>query len=100
VNGSSSGFFSSSRGLRQSDHLSPFLFVIVVKALSRMLFAIVNRGLLSGFFCSRHSGVVGISHLLLQMTPRFFVGLSLIIFTFCVLYFYALKLSLVFDKSD
>jgi hypothetical protein len=43
------GFFSSSCGLRQRDPLSPLLFVIVMEALSKMLYAIVNGGLLLGF---------------------------------------------------
>ncbi len=42
VNGTLSGFFSSSRGLRQNDSLSPFLIVIVIKTLSRMLSTTVN----------------------------------------------------------
>jgi hypothetical protein len=37
VNGNPFGFFSSSCGLRQRDPLLPFLFVIVLEALSRML---------------------------------------------------------------
>ena len=37
INDSPSGFFGSSKGLRQGDHLSPFLFDIVMEALSRML---------------------------------------------------------------
>jgi len=36
VNGSPNGFFSSSRGLKQEDPLSP-LFVFVMETLSRMI---------------------------------------------------------------
>jgi hypothetical protein len=36
VNGTPSSFFSSSRGLRQGDSLSPLLFVIVMEAFSKL----------------------------------------------------------------
>lgn len=37
VNDTLEGYFRSSRSLRQRDPLSPLLFVIVMKAFSRML---------------------------------------------------------------
>ena len=49
VNGTLEGFFNSSRGIRQGDLLSPLLFVLVMEALSRMVNATVEQGLLLGF---------------------------------------------------
>jgi hypothetical protein len=49
VNGSPAGFFNSSRGIRQGDPLSPFLFVIVMEAFSRMVKASIDHSLFSGF---------------------------------------------------
>lgn len=60
VNGSPNGFFSSSRGLRQGDPLSPLLFVFVMEALSRMISTVVSGGLLEGFIV----GNASFSHLL------------------------------------
>jgi len=54
-------FFSSSRGLKQEDLLSPLLFVIVMEALGRMISAAVIGGLLSGLIVGTW---IDISHLL------------------------------------
>ena len=47
VNGTPSGFFQSSRGLRQGDPISPYLFMVVMKALSYLIKRVVNGGFLS-----------------------------------------------------
>jgi hypothetical protein len=65
VNGTPTGGFSSSPGLRQRDPLSPFLFIIVMEALSKMNSALGNEGLLAGFTVGpRSDGAINISHLL------------------------------------
>jgi len=46
IKGESSGFFSSSRGLRPRDPLSPLLFILVMETLNRL----VNKAIDTGFF--------------------------------------------------
>ncbi|RVW30605.1 Transposon TX1 uncharacterized 149 kDa protein [Vitis vinifera] len=49
VNGSAKGWVNASRGLRQGDPLSPFLFTLVADVLSRMLLRAEERNMLEGF---------------------------------------------------
>ena len=64
VNGSP-GFFRSSRGLRQGDPLSPYIFVIGMEASSCLISKAVERGFLSGCgFEGREGDGLTISHLL------------------------------------
>jgi hypothetical protein len=49
VNGTPSGFFNNTCGLRQGNLLSPLLFVVVMEALSRMLIVAMDQGHLTRF---------------------------------------------------
>ena len=65
VNGSPTGFFDSSRGLRQGDPLSPLLFLLIMEVLSRMLQRSVEMVFIKGFQVGRDDqAIVGVSHLL------------------------------------
>jgi hypothetical protein len=75
INGSPCGYFGSSRGVRQGDSLSPFLFDLVMEAFSRMIDAIISRGLISGFSVgSSDQTRVVVSHLLFADDTFVFCG--------------------------
>ena len=65
VNGSSEGFFESSRGLRLGDPLSLLLFLLIMEVLSRLLRKTKESNLIQGFHVGAVNSVgVRISHLL------------------------------------
>ncbi|RVX12400.1 Transposon TX1 uncharacterized 149 kDa protein [Vitis vinifera] len=61
VNGNAKGWVKASRGLRQGDPLSPFLFTIVADVLSRMLLRAEERNVFEGFRVGRNR--TRVSHL-------------------------------------
>ena len=61
VNGNAKEWVKASKGLRQGDPLSPFLFTLVVDVLSRMLLRAEKRNSLERFRVGRNS--TRVSHL-------------------------------------
>ena len=57
INGTLSNFFCSTRGLRQSDSLSPYLFLLVMETLKQLLFRARSGGFIEGFKVESNSGV-------------------------------------------
>jgi hypothetical protein len=75
INGSPVDYFGSLRGVHQGDPLSPFLFVLVMEAFSKMIGAITARGLISGFAVgSSVQTQVVVSHLLFANDTLVFSG--------------------------
>ena len=59
INGRPAGFFNSTRGLRQGDPLSPYLFVLGMKAFSLLIDKVVSGGYLSGYKFRGRNGSEG-----------------------------------------
>ena len=57
INGTPSNFFCSTRGLRQGDPLSPYLFLLVMEILSQLLFRARSGGYIEGFKVGNSNGV-------------------------------------------
>jgi hypothetical protein len=75
INGTPFGYFGSSRGVRQGDPLSPFLFDLVIEAFSRMIGAFTSRGLILGFSMGSNDMTrVVVSHLLFADDTLVFCG--------------------------
>ena len=58
LNGVEGNFFTTGKGLRQGDPLSPLLFDMVVDVLTRMLYKAVHNGLISGLCSDLYPGGV------------------------------------------
>ena len=56
INGTHSGFFRNTRGLRQGNPLSPYLFILVMEAFNQLLSRASCGGLVEGVKMGRSSG--------------------------------------------
>lgn len=74
MNGSSTEKFNPSKGLRQGDFLSPYLFLLVVEVLSKLINDVVARGQLSGFQVVEQGTII--SHLQFAADTLIFIDTS------------------------
>jgi hypothetical protein len=93
LNGSPEGFFNNSREIRQGDPLSPLLFILVMEALSKMVNATVEQGLLTSFSVgSRVFSELVVSHSLFTDDTLIFCEAPLRKSCMCALFSSVLKL--------
>lgn len=75
VNRSPVGFFSPQKGIRQGDPLSPFLFILAMEGLSKMLDKAKQMQWIEGFRVGRNiENTVTVSHLLYADDTLIFCG--------------------------
>ena len=89
VNGEPTGYIKPSRGLRQGDPLSPYLFLICAEGLSALIRKAEHDRLIHGVAISR--GGPHISHFLLLMIALFSVELQILVVRLCIIYCYYMR---------
>ena len=73
VNGTPIDFFSTYKGLRQGDPLSPYLFVLIMEVFSSLIARAREKGFIRGFKVIGRGGEgANVSHLLLANNTHLF----------------------------